>query len=116
MKTLLELNLKENERQALLELKKKICARFPDAEIILYGSKARGDADEESDIDVLVLLEDGVNWDLKEEIFRIAFKVELKYDVVFGVTVYKKQFWNSPLGKAMPLHWNVDKEGVYLER
>ncbi|MCL6500903.1 MAG: nucleotidyltransferase domain-containing protein, partial [Candidatus Pacearchaeota archaeon] len=88
--------------------------RFPDAEIILYGSKARGDADEESDIDILVLLERRVNNTLEEEIFSTAFKIELKYDVIFGVIVYQKQFWNSPLGEAMPLHWNVDKEGVYV--
>lgn len=112
MKTLAELNLTENERQALLELKKRICEKFPDAEIILYGSKARGDFDKESDIDVLVLLENIVNWDLKEEIFSIAFELELKFDVIFGVTVYQKQFWYSSLGRAMPLHWNVDKEGV----
>jgi len=115
MKALQELNLKGNEKKALLELKERIIEKFPDAEIILYGSKARGDADEESDIDVLVLLKEGVNWDLKEEIFSIAFKVELKYDVIFGVAVYQKQFWDSPLGKAMPLRWNIDREGIYVE-
>jgi hypothetical protein len=114
MKHLEHLNLRENEKAALLELKEKLLERFSDVEIILYGSKARGDANEESDIDVLVLLKRKVNCALKEEIFSTAFKIELKYNVIFGVIVYQKQFWDSPLGKAMPLHLNIDKEGVYV--
>ncbi|GAH25140.1 unnamed protein product, partial [marine sediment metagenome] len=62
------LNLKRNEKKALLELKKRLLERFPDAEIILYGSKARGDFDEESDIDVLIILKDRVDDSLREKI------------------------------------------------
>jgi len=80
MKNLEQLNLKENEKKALLELKKRLLERFPDAEIVLYGSKARRDSNEESDIDVLVLLNREVNNTLEEKIFSTAFKIELKYD------------------------------------
>jgi len=114
MKNLEQLNLKDNEKKALLELKKRLLERFPDAEIVLYGSKARRDSNEESDIDVLVLLNREVNNTLEEKIFSTAFKIELKYDVIFGTIVYPQKFWDSPLGKAMPLHWNVDKEGVAI--
>jgi len=112
MKTLEQLNLKENERKALLELKKKICERFPYAEIVLYGSKVRGDVDEESDIDVLVLLREKVNTSIEEEIFSLSYDIELEYDVVFGILVHEKDFWSSELAHAMPLHWNIDKEGI----
>lgn len=95
-----------------MELREKLLEIFPEAEIILYGSKARGDSDEESDIDVIVLLDRKITNSLEEEIFSLAFKVELKYDVIFGVIVYPKRFWNSELGRAMPLHWNVEKDGI----
>ena len=40
------------------ELKEKIKEKYPDAEIILYGSKARGDCDENSDIDLMIIIKD----------------------------------------------------------
>jgi len=112
MKSLTQLKLKENEKKALQELKQRLLQKFPDAEIILYGSKARSDDEEFSDIDVLVLLDREVNNTLEEKIFSTAFQIELKYDVIFGIIVYSKGFWNSDLAKATPFHWNVDKEGI----
>jgi len=110
-----QLNLKDNQKKALLELKKRLLGRFPGAEIILYGSKARGDFDEESDIDVLIILKNRVDDSLREEVFSMSFKVELKYDVIFGVLVEPEDFWNSPLAKAMPIYWNIDREGIAVK-
>ena len=109
-----QLVLKENERIALEELKERLVQRFPDAEIILYGSKARGDFEKESDIDLLILVESQITSRLEEEITHITYDIELKYDVVFGKIVENKDFWNSPLAHAMPLHWNIDREGVLI--
>ena len=111
--TLKKINLRENETNALQELKEKILVRFPDAEIILYGSKVRGDSDEESDIDLLILVESLINTKL-EEIFHLSYQIELKYEVVFGEIVENKDFWNTPLANAMPLYQNIDREGVHI--
>lgn len=115
MKGFRKLNLKENEKEALLELKERLLERFPDGRVIIYGSKARGDSDEESDIDVLIILKDRVNDNLREEIFSMGFKIELKYDVIFGILVESEDFWNSPLGKSMPIHYNIDREGILVK-
>ncbi len=114
MESISQLHLKENERRALKELKERVLQRFPSAEIILYGSKARGDFDKESDIDVLILIEGEVNTTVEEEIFHLAYDIELEDDVVFGILVHAKDFWNSNLANAMPIHWNIDKEGVVI--
>lgn len=122
MKILQELHLKENDKKALNELKAKIYERFPDSEIILYGSKARGDSDEESDIDLLILInyppqdwEAGdIDSNLERQIRDISFDLELKYEVVFNILIESKQYWDTPLANAMPIHWNIENEGVYI--
>ncbi len=112
MKTTTRLNLKGHEKKALQALKDGLTDRFPEAEIILYGSKARGNSKTFSDIDVLVLLGREINNSLEEVVFGMAYDVELKYDVVFGILVESKVFWDSDLAHAMPIHWNIDREGI----
>lgn len=113
-RSLKELNLRANERMALKELKKRLKEKFDDVEIILFGSKARGDYDEESDMDLLILINAPINSKIEEEITEITYDIELKYNVVFGKIIENREFWNSRLAKAMPLHWEIDKEGVRL--
>lgn len=55
------LYLAENELNAINALKNSIYNLFPEAEIIFFGSKARGDGDEFSDIDLLVIIKEDVN-------------------------------------------------------
>ncbi|HDD64904.1 MAG TPA: nucleotidyltransferase domain-containing protein, partial [Firmicutes bacterium] len=91
------MDLKAFEKEALKELKIKIVEKFPEAEIILFGSKVRGNCDEESDIDLLILIEGPVNRKIEEEITDITYDIELKYGVVFGKIIENKTFWNSKL-------------------
>jgi predicted nucleotidyltransferase len=115
MKTLEEVKvLKSNEKKALNELKAQLKQKISNIEIILYGSKARGDSEEFSDIDLLILVDEKVNRELKERINNIRYDIELKYDVVFGLILENKEFWDSKLADAMPFHRNVEKEGILL--
>lgn len=59
-------------------------------EIILYGSVARGEATEKSDVDVLVIFEEMGNTD---ELFQLAFDVGMEYEVaIIPHLQTKKQF------------------------
>ena len=49
-----KLPLKENERKAIISLKKKLSGRFNLVDLRLFGSKARGEDTPESDIDVMI--------------------------------------------------------------
>jgi len=114
MKNLSQLNLKDNESTALQELKRRLLERFSDAEIIIFGSKVRGDYDTESDIDLLILVDAEVNTALEDVIISLTYDIELSCDVIFGLLIDSKKNWNSELSRAMPIHWNVDREGVLV--
>ncbi len=104
--------LKRNETSALKEMKRRLLLKFPNVEIILYGSKARGNYQKFSDIDLLILIDKQVTSKIKEDIIRIAYDLELQFDVVFGIVIENKDFWSSSLGQAMPFHRNIEKDGI----
>ena len=101
----------EHEQFAVTLLKEKIQQMDGSSQIILFGSKARGDDDADSDIDILVLTDLAVDHKLEIAMRAIAFNIELQYDVIFGLVVMNRTFWDTK-GRGMPLHWNIDKEGV----
>jgi uncharacterized protein len=58
MKRLKDLGLDDKLQAALQAVRNRISAEFAVDQIVLFGSVARGQADEESDVDVLIVLKD----------------------------------------------------------
>jgi predicted nucleotidyltransferase len=105
--------MKPEVAAALKELKASLVALFgPSIELRLFGSVARGDDRDDSDIDVLVLLPRHVDHALEERVFDAAYDIELRCGVVFGVVVYERAFWDSELASVMFLHRTIEREGV----
>jgi predicted nucleotidyltransferase len=98
----------------LNKCKKAINEVVPDAEVILYGSRARGDARDDSDYDILVLTDGPANMAIEEKLVGCLFPIELESEQVLTVIVYNRQQWDTSLYRAMPLHKNIDREGVVL--
>lgn len=87
----------------------------PDAQTILYGSEARGDARPDSDIDLLVLLEgeDRVSIDSEMAITAPLYDIELETGVIISPMVMLKTQWeNRPF--RTPFYINVVNEGIVL--
>lgn len=80
------------------------------ADVILFGSHARGEAREGSDIDVLLVLEGKV--DPYEELERLSeaiYEIELEHDVLFGIVPASVDEYQEG---ATPLLRNVRRDGI----
>ena len=84
-------------------------------QVILYGSYARGDYTEDSDIDIMVLttLTDKEIEQIETEIYDLAFDFLMDYGVDINVVIKNEKQFNYWLG-ALPFYNNVQKEGVAL--
>ena len=105
---------KAEDIELLKRCKKAIRQIVPDADVILYGSRARGNAEEYSDYDILIIVNGSADMVLEEKILDKIFPLEVETCEVLTFIVYSKQDWNSPLYQAMPLHKNVDRDEVIL--
>lgn len=82
----------------------------PDAESILYGSRARGDALPESDWDTIVILNKPPM--PHQERYEIAYELWVKGQDVgeeINTLVYTKDLWNDALPSLFK--YNVREEG-----
>jgi len=84
----------------------------PDAEIILYGSRARGSAGADSDWDFLILTEIDLDIELKNNIRHELYDVELETSEVIVPIIHEKEYWRRPQNSVTPFYQNVSREGI----
>ncbi len=104
----------ETEKVLLERCRDAIFKVEPSAELILYGSRARGDAHEYSDYDLIILIDGEVSLEKENFICHQLYPVELEMGEIVTAFVYSRSKWNSPLYREMPFHKNVEKDGVVL--
>ncbi len=80
--------------------------------IILYGSHARGDAAQGSDIDIILLLEKVKNPLIeRRNFFDKICELGLKYDTVISIIPFDEQVYRE---RNLPLILNAKREGIYI--
>jgi UTP:GlnB (protein PII) uridylyltransferase len=98
----------------LAHVKQTIHEIEPNADIILYGSRARGDAHPESDWDFLILL-DGMVDDARTDALRHRiYNIEWDCGEVLSAIVRSRQEWNTPLYQVMPFSKVVRAQGIRI--
>ena len=83
------------------------------AEVILYGSRARGDAHEDSDWDILILTENKVDLDKESEFRDHLFDLEIEVEEPFSIFAYSKKEWETKQS-VTPFYESVILEGIRI--
>jgi predicted nucleotidyltransferase len=81
--------------------------------VILYGSKARSDAHPDSDIDILLLVNDRRKID-RDKIYDFIVDAELEYGIDISLNIYNADEFNRLVTWQAPFATNVLREGEML--
>ena len=102
------------DAELLARVRDTVRAVEPDARVILYGSRARGDAGPESDWDFLILLDGPVTSERKDALRRQLYELELDCGEVLSSILHSKEEWATVRFRVTPYHENVTREGIDL--
>lgn len=106
---------KNEYKNLIIQRVRKVTADFmPDAEVYLYGSRARGDARSDSDWDFVVLFDlPRLSFDVETQYMDALYEVSLETGAVLSPLIYTKEQWQQRKNSS-PLFRNVLSEGIQL--
>ena len=97
--------------QLVTRIREVVLKHQPNGEVILFGSRARGDARPDSDWDVLVLIDEKTIPKQEEQKLRDAlYELEVDTDSVISPLIHTKAAWEARA--VMPLYRVIQQEGV----
>ena len=101
--------------QILQMIKTVVDRNAPNAELYLYGSRARGDSEKLSDWDLLILLNNtDSSFEFQLKIMDELYDIELETGEIISPLIYSKTDWNSNYS-ITPFFENVKNEGIRLK-
>lgn len=108
--------LNGQEKAALSEFVARLREKYADDVVLvmLFGSKVRGDFDEESDLDVLVVVEGDDRWPYWREITDLTSDLLQDYEVNISALVFNEEYYRWLVEHRAPIYNNTTREGILI--
>lgn len=81
--------------------------------IILYGSAARNEATDASDIDVAIIVKNQMDNETRKKFVSWAADMDIRYERVFSIVDIQESNMKK-WEKVLPFYQNIRREGVVL--
>ena len=115
MRTLEKADVISEEERAFLRLvKKTVLGLQSSADVLLFGSAARGDRGNDSDYDVLILTDQPLATSEEDAIEDALYDLQLRCGALICAVFYSKDEWDSPSTRVLPLHKEIERDAVAL--
>jgi len=114
MKSLDNVPLVKKEQEAMSAAVRLLKSQFPVERVILFGSKARGDSGEHSDIDLLLITSCPIHWREEKAMVEALFDLGMKYDVIFSPLFASLEEWERGMFKEFPIYREIIEEGAIV--
>lgn len=108
-------NLVMNETNKILtDLKNYLLKNYGNSvkDVILFGSQIRGDSNEYSDYDVLIVLENDYSGKDENQILDLCYDIDLKYNILLDIHLISNKELTSIRGRQA-VFANAIKSGIY---
>jgi len=114
MKSFESASLMKNESEAIEAAIRMLKSEFSIVKVILFGSKARGDYDEHSDIDLLVVASRLLHWKEEKAIIGALFDIGMEYNVIFSPLFTFSDEWEEGIFTEFPVYQEILQDGAVV--
>ena len=103
--------MEKRDREILNQFAMHTRAKYPDAKIWAFGSRTRGKAVEDSDLDVCVVLRQ-VDGEIRKSISRLAWEVGFENDVLISTVVFSNYLFQQGPCSVSSLVRTIQADGI----
>ena len=107
-------HLDANQMAAVRKAKERLLSEFPVESVKLFGSYSRGNATNESDIDLFVLTSRPLSYRERGKMVDQVFPINLEHDTLISLLIASKEEWESPIWSQLPVFADVRRDGTEI--